>query len=461
MGAVEERIAAHVVQTRYEDLPEAAVEKVRTFLLDTIGVGIAGSCGANIDALCALGQSWGSQAEASVFTEAGKISAQSAALVNGYQIHCLEYDCVHEGAVLHPMATIIAAVMAWAERAESRGQRINGRRLMAALTVGVDVSTMLGIVTKAPIRFFRPAAAGGFGAVAAIANLADFDVETTINALGIQYGQTSGTMQPHVEGVPLLGLQVGFNARAAVMSVDLAETGFVGPRDFITGPHGYLALFEMGQCDIESFLPTLGREWQIERMAHKPFASGRLTHGGVDALRQLRETHGFGPDDVASVLCKVPPIVFNLVGRPDRPDPTPNYAKLCMRFVLGALMLRDSVDISEFRGDALADPAIHAFAAKVDVQLNGVTDANAFFPQSFTVTLHDGTEHRLALDHAYGAPENPLTAAENEAKFRRCLGYSAKSIPRAAADRIIDFIATLEQQANVAELPLLTNPEAR
>lgn len=298
MGAVEERIVAHVTGTTYEDLPPGVSDRVRTFLLDTIGVGIAGSCGANIDALRKLGESWGAEPEASVFTEPGRISAQSAAMVNGYQIHCLEYDCVHEGAVLHPMATIISAVMAWLERAEARGITIDGKRLIAALAVGVDVSTMLGIVTNAPIRFFRPAAAGGFGALAAIASLAGFDDETTLNAMGIQYGQTSGTMQPHVEGVPLLGLQVGFNARAAIVSADLAEAGFVGPRDFFTGKHGYLELFEMGDADIESFLPTLGQTWRILEMSHKPFASGRLTHGGVDALRQLRDAHGFSADEV-------------------------------------------------------------------------------------------------------------------------------------------------------------------
>lgn len=460
MAAAEERIARHIVETRYADLPETAVEKVRTFLLDTVGVGIAGSCGANIAALRALGETWGNQPEASVFTEAGKISAQSAAMVNGYQIHCLEYDCVHEGAVLHPMATIIAAVMAWVEREEGRGRTFDGRQLIAALAVGVDVSTMLGIVTDAPIRFFRPAAAGGFGALAAIANLGGFDVDTTLNAMGIQYGQTSGTLQPHVEGVPLLGLQVGFNARAAIVSADLAQAGFVGPRDFFTGKYGYLELFEMGQCDLDSFLPTLGRTWQIEAMAHKPFASGRLTHGGVDALRQLRAAHGFGAGDVAAVRCEVPPVLFNLVGRPDLDRPEPNYAKLCMKYVLGALMIRGSVDVAEFRGDALTDPAIHDFAAKVEVVLNDVEDANAFYPQTFTVRLTDGTEHRLTLDHAYGAPENPLTPEENVEKFRRCLTWSAKPIPAEAANRIIAFVSDLEAQDNVAALAALTNPEA-
>ena len=460
MGMAEDRIVAHVVGTRYEDLPPTAVEKVRTFLLDTIGVGIAGSSGANIDALSALADTWGNQPEASVLTEQGKISAQSAAMVNAYQIHCLEYDCVHEGAVLHPMATILSAMMAWVQREEGRGRTYDGRQLITAIAVGVDVSTMLGIVTDAPIRFFRPAAAGGFGALAAICSLAGWDEATTLNAMGIQYGQTSGTMQPHIEGVPLLGLQVGFNARSAIVSADLAQAGFLGPRDFFTGKHGYFALFEMGLCDVDTFLPSLGKTWQIESMSHKPFAAGRLTHGAIDAIRQLRTAQRFTANDITSIRCEVPPVVFNQVGRPNVPDPAPNYAKLCLRYVLGALLIRDSVDVEEFRGDALTDPAIHAVADKVDVVLNDVEDANAFYPQRIIVTLHSGERHVKDLDFAYGAPENPLTPEANVAKFHRCLAHSAKPIPATTSDRIIRFIAELEQQANVAELPVLTNPAA-
>ena len=460
MGAVEERIVAHVARTRFGDLPPTAVEKVRIFLLDTVGVGIAGSSGAGIDALRALGRVWGTTPEASVFTEPGRISAQSAALVNGYQIHCLEYDCVHEGAVLHPMATILAAVMAWVEREETQGRTFDGRQLITALAVGVDVSTMLGMVTDAPIRFFRPAAAGGFGALAAIASLGRFDEETTRNAMGIQYGQTSGTMQPHVEGVPLLGLQVGFNARAAIVSADLAAAGFQGPRDFFTGKHGYFALFEMGLTDVESHLPSLGESWQIEAMSHKPFASGRLTHGGVDAMMQFRDRLGICPNDVAHLKCKVPPVVFNLVGRPDRPNPEPNYAKLCMGYVLGALMVKGAVDVAEFREPALSDHGIHAFAEKVEVVLNDIEDANAFYPQSFTLTLTDGSVHRIDLDYAYGSPDNALSAEENIAKFRRCLEFSAKPMPKASADQLINFVSRLESQTNVAGLARLTQPEA-
>ena len=39
------RFAEHVARTGYEDLPEPAAAATRTFLLDTLGVGVAGSAG--------------------------------------------------------------------------------------------------------------------------------------------------------------------------------------------------------------------------------------------------------------------------------------------------------------------------------------------------------------------------------------------------------------------------------
>ena len=40
--------AEHVSGTRFEDLPEAAVRAARIFILDTLGVGLAGSNGPRV-----------------------------------------------------------------------------------------------------------------------------------------------------------------------------------------------------------------------------------------------------------------------------------------------------------------------------------------------------------------------------------------------------------------------------
>lgn len=452
MTADSTRLADHIAGVRYGDLPAAAVDRIKTFLLDTIGVGIAGSSGAKVEDLIALARAWGPQDEASVWLSGERMGAQSAALVNAYQIHCLEYDCVHEGAVLHPMATILSATFAWLEREAARGRRIAGRDLIAALAVGVDTSTLLGLATRAPIRFFRPATAGGFGAAATIARLAGMDRRGTLDALGAQYAQASGTLQPHAEGSPMLGLQVGFNARAAIVSADLAAAGFRGPHDFLTGRYGYLPLFE-GDYDLAPVLATLGRDWQICAMSHKPWPSGRLTHGVIDGLRQLMQAHGFGPDDIAAITARVPPLNHRLVGRPDVPDPEPNYAKLCLAYVAGAFLARGRVDVPEFRPPVLTDPAVHRHAAKVTVELDPDNpDPNALDPQHITVRLHGGAVHAVHLPRVYGHPAVPLTAAENEAKFRRCLGYARRPLPPAQADALVAAVAALETLEDTAAL---------
>ena len=177
------QIAGHVAHTRYEDLPPAAIDKMKTFLIDTIGVGIAGSSGAQISELKETVRGWGDKPEATGWLTGERMSAQSAAIVNAYQIHCQEFDCVHEGAVLHPMATILSAVFAWIEREKTQGRNYSGRELLTALVLGVDISTILGIAANGGLRFFRPATAGGFGAAAAIAKLAGFDETQVKNVL--------------------------------------------------------------------------------------------------------------------------------------------------------------------------------------------------------------------------------------------------------------------------------------
>jgi aconitate decarboxylase len=177
------RFARHALTTRFVDLPPAAVRAAKTFLLDTLGVGICGSSELSAAALLQAATGWGAGAEAVIWGRRERLPAPAAALVNGFQVHCQEYDCVHEAAVLHPMATLLPAALAWAERAGG----VTGRAFLTALAVGVDVAIGLGLAARAGLRFFRPATAGGFGATAAIARLAGLDEAGLAGAFGLQY----------------------------------------------------------------------------------------------------------------------------------------------------------------------------------------------------------------------------------------------------------------------------------
>ena len=449
-----ETLAAHVVALSPGDLPPAATTAVKTFLLDSIGVGIAGGGEPVSVTVLDTARGWGTGAEAAVWGTGVRLPAPAAALVNAHRTHGLEYDCVHEGAVVHVMATLAAALLAEVER---RGGA-SGPDVIAAVAAGVDVAASIGLAARGAMRFFRPATAGTFGAVAALGKLAGLDAGTLTSAFGLAYGQISGTLQPHVEGSPLLALQIGFAARAAVTSVDLARAGVSGPREVLEGRYGYFRLFEGGAYDVKPALGDLGRVWRVAELAHKPFPSGRLTHGVVDGLLTLQAAHGFAAADVTRVVARVPPLVLRLVARPDVPAPAPSYARLCLPFVAATALLQGGVDVPDFRGDRLTDPRTHALAARVEVASDGNPDENALVPQVVTVELAGGRHHEIRLDQVLGHPDRPLSRAQHLDKFRRCWGYGATSLPREAGERLIELVDRLDTVEDARALVACTIP---
>lgn len=444
-------LVGRVVNTGFDDLGDNVVDKAKTFLLDTFGVGVAGCAGYRIDKIIEVASGWGAGDEATVWVSGEKLPAGGAAFVNGYQIHSLEFDCVNEDAVLHPMATILSALFAHAERRSKRGRPVSGRDFLTSAVLGVDISVFLGKAANGPIRFFRPAAAGGFGAAAAIGKLEGFDAETLARTFGNQYSQTSGTMQSHVEGSPLLGMQVGFNSRAALTSCDLSSEGLLGPADVFTGQYGYLRLYEGDDFDIEHGLGELKAHFQMELMSHKPFPTGRLTHGAVDGVSRLMKAHGFAPDDIESITATVPSLVKRLVGRPDLPNPQPNYAKLCLPFVVGTYLNHGKVDVEHFIGaDMLTDVRTHAFAGKVTVVQDDNRNPNTMVPQTVDITLKSGVSHSVRLEQVYGHPDVPLTRDENLDKFNRC--WKRAGLSDASGKAFIDLVDRFEEIDDVASL---------
>jgi 2-methylcitrate dehydratase PrpD len=370
--------------------------------------------------------------------------------VNGFQVHCQEFDCVHERAVLHPMATVLPAALAYAEREGG----VTGRELLVAVATGVDVSTTLGMASKERLRFFRPATAGGFGAVAAVGRLAGLDAAALASAFGLQYAQTSGTMQPHVEGNVALPMQVGFNARAAVETIDLAVAGLRGPLDTFEGPHGYLPLFE-GRWDLAAELTKLGVEWQISAVSHKPFPSGRAAHGGIEALMRMRGEPWFSLDQVERVKMTGPPLIVRLCARPDVPDPTANYARLCMAFIGAKVLQHGRVTLADYRGEALTDPVTHELARLFEMEMDANPDENAMVPHELVVRMKDGSEHPWRCEAILASPERRLSRDRHIAKFRDCCLYAAVPL---AGERLIEAVDCLETVADVRDLVGLLAP---
>jgi 2-methylcitrate dehydratase PrpD len=385
-------------------LPAAVRHAALHLLGDTLAVGAAGATAPGADGVLAAATGWGVGDDARVIGRAARLPAASAAFVNAFQIHCLEWDAVHEPAVVHALSVVTGALAA----AIDRQGGCDPDDALAALAVGVDIASGLGIAAETPLRFFRPATAGCVGAALAVARLEG--VGALDDVLGLAVAGCAGTMQAHVEGSIALPLQIAGAARAAISAVDLVKAGLTGPHDALEGPFGYLTLFDRGT--LATYTAHIGDVWRIAEVSVKPYPSGRASHAVLATLDAL----ALDPDKVDRIEAIVPPLIQRLVGRAIDDTMTPAWARLCLPLLV-ALMLTDRrIDPRRFTPATFADPAIRALAARVRVTVDDNPDPNALSPQRVVVTLADGSVIERAVPATPGHPDAPLSDAQTDAK---------------------------------------------
>ena len=370
---------------------------------------------ARADALRLLADTLAVMAAGAASDEAIRLrpTAPDPAFFNGFAIHCLEWDAVHEPAVVHALSVVTAALLVASHSAGG----CDADEFLTALAIGVDISSGLGLSATGPMRFFRPATAGIIGAALAVARLEGMSRDQMADMLGLAYSFAGGTMQAHVEASIALPLQIGRAAQAAVQAVDLVKAGMNGPHDVLEGAFGYSNLIE--PIDLLRYTPTLGQVWRISEISIKPFPSGRASHGALGALQEMK----LALDDVENIELFAPPLIHRLVGRPFQPGASMSYNRLCLAF-LAPLMLRDG------HIDPRLDETIPSLAEKVMVTLDGNTDGNAMSPQRLVVTLKDRSiiEHLIAAN--LGSPEAPMSPAQYTSKYHLCRELAPDADPR-------------------------------
>ncbi|MEN5051656.1 MmgE/PrpD family protein [Brevundimonas naejangsanensis] len=444
-----ERLIDHALTLRWTDVDAAAQAAAKTFLHDSLCVGVAGRNAPFADAVLSAARAWGEGGRCSVLGRADqRLPAPQAAFVNAFQIHSQEFDCVHEPAVVHPLATIVATLFAEVERSGP----YPGEAVLTALVAGVDVSAALGVAASDPLRFFRPATAGIFGCVAALISLTQPPRHVALDAFGYALSFASGSMQAHVEGRATLPVQMGQAARNAVSAMDLARAGLPGPAQSIDGKFGYLPLFE-GRFDLDAGLADLGRRFRIAEVSWKPYPTGRAAQGCIVATEMLMRDHGLTPATLERLTYNAPPIIHYLVGRPAMEGMSVAYARLCAAWLSAVTLMRGRpVGLDDFSEDSLADPAVLDLARRIEVVVNDNPDPAAFAPAEAVARFTDGRETRLLLQAQFGAPDWPLSRDQHMAKAAACLRFGGLPHVHAPLAALIDDFELLEDAARAFRL---------
>ena len=422
-----DRLIERVAGMRFTDLPDETVHAARTFLADTLAVGVAGLCEPVSGAVFrAAQQSSGTGPCRILGRSAVTMSAHGAALVNGTQIHCLEWDALHEPSVVIALCTTTAAILAQTDLTDP-----DLEQALLALVTGVETAVFFGAGATTQPRFFRPSTAGAMGAAMAVGILRGFNQTQLRDLLGLAYSQVSGTMQAHWEGSEALPMQIGIAARAALTAADFVEAGMTGPHDVIDGKFGYFTLIETA-TEIEFLFEEWGNPWKITEVAHKPFPAGRATQATLTAIMEAQLEHAFGWNDVTGITAQVPPLIMLLVGREYRADMSSGYARLCLEYVAPEMVRNGLVDPRRFAPEFTCAPQAAADAAKIHLELDGNPDPNALSPQTIRIDFADGRSFTTTVDVPFGSPHRAMSRDDQLAKAQLC--YDVGGLARDPAE---------------------------
>ena len=362
------RFAAHALGTRFADLPAAVVERAKVFVLDSLGVGIAGSSVEGGEGLVRVASGWGGARGWSRY-RCGVVSVRLVRARRGLPQRLadaqpgIRLPARGRGGACHGHRPAGRAGCGRTARRRERRRADRGRRRRRRYRRRSRPRLARGL-SLLPSRHRRRLRRGGGGG-----RLLGLDRPTLEAAFAWQLAQVSGTMQAHTEGSPILPVQLAFNARAALQSCELATLGFERGASGVRGAlriSGAVRGRLRTRAGARQPRPRSGG-WPNSATSRFPRAAPPMA--ASKACMALRAEHGFAAADVARVEVIAPPLIVRLVGRPPRPDAGASYARLCMAYAVAKTLQQGALDLAHFRGDALADPGdLRAGGARRDAR---------------------------------------------------------------------------------------------
>jgi len=442
-----ERLSAFLVATQSTALPPFVVDDAKYYTLDWLGSAVAGMVTEPGRMLLAYAASQAGQGE-TVIGLGERRNADLAALPNGGLSHIVEMDDLDRASVVHPAAPVIPAALAMGER-EGR----SGLDFLTAVVLGYEVAIRVGeAVGRSHYRFWHnTATCGVFGAAAAAGWLLGLDKEQMVWALGNAGTMAAGLWEFIADGAMSKHLHAGRAASSGLLAADLAKRGFTGARYILEGERGFFA----ATCsDTRPELVTQGlapgmADYRISGVSIKPYPSCRHTHPAIDAALALYREHKLALEHIEEVEIDTYQAALALTDNPFPPHPY--AAKFSLHYCVACALARGRVELDDFKPEALEDEAVRRLMAKISVGLSEELDSHypREWPARVRVLLADSRELVQLVKVPKGDPENPLTQAELEEKFRLLVtgaGYEEM------ADVLIKGVNRLERLEKVRQL---------
>ncbi|KAI1056741.1 hypothetical protein LB507_002299 [Fusarium sp. FIESC RH6] len=230
------QLSQWVSDLKLEDVPEQVRTRAKYLILD----GLASHALLNLEP---------AQGDASLVGWGGrKVTALTAALLNGTFTQGFELDDWHSEAPLHSNSIILPALLAAAQQASQ--STLSGKDFLLATIAGYEIGPRVGrslwgthVLTSG---WHSGAVFGPAAAAASVSKLYGLDRDKIEDAFGIACTQACGLMSAQFES-DVKRMHHGMAARNGLMATILAQGGYVGSKQVFEREYGgFLKQFSSG-----------------------------------------------------------------------------------------------------------------------------------------------------------------------------------------------------------------------
>lgn len=334
-------------------------------------------------------------------------SPQDAAFLNAISGNVLDFDDTHLPTIIHPSSPVIPVLWALSHRLG-----FSGREMLEALVLSFEVMCRLANATH-PDSYKRgfhvTATCGTVGAAVAAALLLKRDQSQLKNIVGLAANQGAGLIANLA--TPAKAISVGNAARNGLLAPTFVAAGITASPNALEGQFGFIQAMCNGG-NPQTLVDQLGADWEIRRVAQKPYPTGVVLNPVIDACLELRDQLGGSVDHVESITVVGHPLLKDRADRPivlSVPD-----ARLSVQHTVAVTLLRGLPSVSSFHEAAYVDPSIMALASRINVQVDEKISVES---AAISITLSNGNILSCKIAQGRGSLSNPLSDGDLESKL--------------------------------------------
>lgn len=450
-----EQVVQFVLHTKYKDIPSEAIRLAQGFILDGLGVTLAGTTEEGSRIIQSYVRKFGGKSEATVIGCGFQAPAAKAALVNGVSGHAMDYDDTQlstskeavYGLLTHPTVPVLSAALAVAETKKASGEEV-----LLAYILGVEVECRIADAIKPrhyQSGFHSTATMGGLGSAVAAGKLLGLKAEALARTLGIAASMAAGLRENF--GTMTKPLHAGRAAENGVTAAQLAEQGFTAALNILEAKRGFFNAMAGGYNE-EKITGRLGRPYFIKEpgISIKPYPSGSLSHPAQDLILELVKNNDLHADAIESIEVGTNSNVPNALIYPM--PKTALEGKFSIPFCMAIGVLERKAGIAQFRDRKVREPKVVELMRRVTLSVDPELEALGYdqVRSRIRIKLKDGRAIEGRADVARGHPVKPLSWAEIGEKFRDC---ARLVLSRRNTEEAIELVGNLERMRSI--LPLI------